>query len=364
MVLDARRLADLIHREMVQLVLLMTVTVAVFAGTRSLAAATRAAAARDAEKLFQSGQAAKAAGRFDEAVADLRRAVARRRGHRPFVLALADAQVATGDTAAARRELMALRETFPEDPQVSLALARVDAAAGSVDEAQRFYYNALYAPWPADQTEARRSVRLELIRFLAAHDRVSRALSELIAVDADVPTDAAHQKEIAALYVRMGDRRRALEHFQRAVASDPADAGARAGAGLAAFHLGDYELASRYLRQTPDTSGEVAEAREVVALLLSNDPLAPHLGTAERRRRLNTVLAHARERLASCAAMPDAAAALPDVTGTRTLDQDAIENALEAVARAEAVAGRRCGPPAPLDAALSLMARLHGTVPQ
>ena len=133
---------------------------------------------------------------------------------------------------------------------MNLELARLAAAQSDVSEALRFYYNALYAPWPADQVDVRRRVRMELIRFLATHGQRSRALSELLAVSAETPDDVRHQEELAQLFASTGDQRRALEHFQRALRLAPGDPPALLGAGVAAFHLDDYPLAWSYL--TPD----------------------------------------------------------------------------------------------------------------
>src|SRR4029077_10251339 len=109
-------------------------------------------------------------------------------------------------------------------------------------DAQRFYYNALYAPWPPDQGEARRRARMELIALLGGPGDTSRARSELVPISGDVPEDAPHQVEIAQLFSAASDHRRALAHFERALAHAPQDPAALSGAGLEAFRLGDYSL--------------------------------------------------------------------------------------------------------------------------
>ena len=50
--------------------------------------------------------------------------------------------------------------------------------------------------------------------------------------------------------------------------------------------LGDYALARTYLRQLPPEANDVRNTRDLVELVLSNDPLAKRIGSAERRRRL------------------------------------------------------------------------------
>ena len=75
---------------------------------------------------------------------------------------------------------------------------------------------------------------------------------------------------------------------------------ALAGAGEAAFRLGDYALARTYLRQVPTDVSAARNTRELVELVLSHDPLANRLGSAERRRRLATDLSYAQQRLSTC----------------------------------------------------------------
>ena len=78
---------------------------------------------------------------------------------------------------------MTLRESEPEDREINLQLARLAATQQDVTEALRFYHNALYAPWPLEQADGRRDVRLELIRLLLDHNQAGRAISELLALE-------------------------------------------------------------------------------------------------------------------------------------------------------------------------------------
>lgn len=367
---ETTRRAAIVHREMIRLAILIAVAVLAFFFTRRVAAANRDTATRDAREWYRRGQAAMAAGQIDDAADDFRRAAVRRRGDRAYGLALSQALASRGDTVAARRELMALREAAPEDPDVNLELARLDAAAGDRQEAQRFYYNALYAPWPAEKSDARRAVRMELIRFLATHGETSRALSELLAVTPDVPDDPRQQADIARLFSSAGDHHRALEHFQRALQLSPGDGAALDGAGLEAFHIGDYPLARKYFASTTASTGEVAATREVVELVLGNDPLAARIGAAERRRRLQVSLEHAREALARCGApttanpatglMAELDAYMPGLKPRQVIDQDTIEAGLDIVSRVEAHVTQNCRTATPLDRALLLIARQHG----
>ena len=358
---------------MIQLAVLIAAAVVAFVLTRAVAAANRQTGLRDAEEWYRRGREAVAAGRAGDGVQAFRRASARRPGERTYALALARALGSAGNPTAARQTLLVLRESGPEDAEVNLELARLAAAQSDVSEALRFYYNALYAPWPADQVDVRRRVRMELIRFLATHGQRSRALSELLAVSAETPDDVRHQEELAELFASTGDQRRALEHFQRALRLAPGDPPALSGAGIAAFHLDDYPLAWSYLRRTTGTTGPGAETRELVELVLANDPLAGRLGATERRRRLVGALDRARARLTACAPADDAvrAGALAlqsaidplrrSLTLHRVIDQDTIESGLDVISRAEDYGDRHCGPPVALDRALTLIAHQRRT---
>ena len=283
---------------------------AAFLVTRAVAASNHGMSVRDAGEWFRRGQQAMAAGRVDEAIDDLRRATVRDREDKPYVLALAQALALKRDDDAARSVLLTLRESEPEDPDINLQLGRLAAARQDTTEALRFYHNALYAPWPPEQADARRRVRLELIRFLLTRGQGGRAVPELLAVSTDLPDDSALRLEIAQLFARAGDNSHALEQFQRILRIAPQDGEALAGAGQAAFRLGDYPAALRYLRNAPADADGVRDTLTVVDLVLSNDPLATRIGSAERRRRLLEALSYTQPRLATCVEQPTAAAPL------------------------------------------------------
>lgn len=190
----------LVHREVIQLVLLIVVAVAAFWVTRAVAASNRGMSLSDAAAWFERGQREMSAGHLDLAVDALRRATVRNRTDRRYLLALAHALALTGDADAARRELLALREAAPEDADINLELARLAAGRDDATEAVRFYHNALYAPWASEASEARRRVRLELVRFLLTHRQPARATAELVALSTDLPDDVSHHLELARLF--------------------------------------------------------------------------------------------------------------------------------------------------------------------
>jgi Flp pilus assembly protein TadD len=370
---DTAERSALIHREIFQLCALILVAIAAFLVTRAVAASNRDMSLRDAAEWYRRGQHAIEAGRIDDAIDSLRRATVRDRYDKRYVLALAQALALKRDDDAARSVLITLRESAPEDPEINLQLARLAAARQDVTEALRFYHNALYAPWPPEQADARRRVRYELIRFLLTHDQSGRALSELLALSTDLPDDVPLRLEVAQLFAQAGDNTHALDQFQRALRLAPESGEALAGAGQAAFQLGDYALARTYLRRAPADADQVTKTREVVDLVLSNDPLANRLGSAERRRRLVAAFSYAQQRLDTCLEQRSGGQATNDGLDLQTeahafeaqlkphgiLEQDTVETGMDLIDRIERRVTQKCGPPTALDQALLLIGRQH-----
>jgi len=372
---DTAERATLIHREMLQLTALVIVAVIAFFVTRAVARNNRAVSLRNASTWFSQGEQLANAGRLDEAIAAFRRAMIRNRTNRTYVRALARALAMKGDHDAARTILLTLRESAPEDAEINLELARLAVARGDINESVRFYHDALYAPWAAAQAETRRGVRLELIRFLITHGQSAGARPELLAASADAPDDVAHHVELARLFAEAHDDTDALAQFQRALRLAPDDDVALAGAGQAAFRLGQYPAARRYLQRTVQDDPATRDARELVELVLSRDPLAPRIGSSERRRRLESEFSYAEQRFSQCLGQRGGNLSTPDQVKLQTevqtldarlkrpatLDQDTVESGTELIDRLEREVVDRCGPPTVRDQALLLIARSHGT---
>ncbi len=367
--------ANLIHREIVRLTLLGAVAVIAFFITRTIAASNREMSVRDAAEWYERGEAQLASGDVGRAIDSFRRATVKHRGEKKYVLALARALARNRQDEAARGALLALRERAPEDPDVNLQLARLAAEQQDVNQALRYYHNTLYAPWAADQADARRRVRLELVDFLLKNNQASRAVSELLALSTDLPDDAPIHVQVANRFLEAGDNRRALDQFQRALRTSPEEGAALAGAGEAAFRLGDYSLARQYLRRAPDTIDDVRTMREVAGFVISSDPLASRIRSAERQRRLIAEFAYARQRFSDCMAhvligrvMSDDERALDDQAGLfqtqlRTPaihDADTIDAGVDLIGRLEGIATAACPPASPRDRALLLIAQSHG----
>jgi tetratricopeptide (TPR) repeat protein len=363
----------LLRRQVLQLAALIVVAVGAFLLTRSLAASNRDMRLADGAAWYARGQQRLAAGDVPAAIDAFRRATVSNRTNTGYVLALARALAQDGRDDAARRVLLGLRETAPENIDVNLALARLAARGGDVTTAARYYHNALYVPWPDGQTAERRGVRAELADLLLSHGRTAAALSELLVLASNLPADPALHRDVARRFAAAGDHRHALDEFERALRGAPDDGEALAGAGQAALALGDYARARRYLARAPDRVEGVATARDLVAHVLDDDPLAPRIGAARRASRLRANLAYAAGRLQAClasgpAAVTDADRAL-DAEARQAqaadrrrgaLDEDAAEAGVDLAARLATAAGRLCPPATTRDRALVLIDQRHG----
>jgi tetratricopeptide (TPR) repeat protein len=351
------------HRELFQIAVLIALAVGAFWGARAVHAYAERINVSDAAQWYGRGAAALNAGETGGAVEAFRRAVAKNRGERKYALALASALEGNNEPDAAERVLVALRDSSPEDAEINVALARLNAHNGRVQDAVRYYRNALYAPAAASDVLMRRATRLELIRLLLAHDDRSRALAELLAAANDSPNDAPSASELGDLFMQAGDDSRALEQFTIALRLTPANHDVRRGAGIAAFHLGRYPEARRHLLAAGVLDSDARRLLETATYIVANNPVAPRLALPERRRRMLAALNAARSHLAMCAGTTDAASmqrnvdvAIADLEKRRPATADAFDGYLDVVALAEAAAAD-CGTASPADLALALIVR-------
>jgi predicted Zn-dependent protease len=357
--------ARLIHRELLLLVLLGAVAVAVFFGTRAFAVSNAAMKEHDAAVWYATARGALESGNSSAAIGALRRATRLDPRNREMSLALAGALAADRQDGAARQLLVNLRDSQPEDPEVNLQLARLEARTDDTQQAVRYYHAAADGLWRAEQAAARRSIRRELIALLLDHGDRSRALSETLLLAADRPSnDPAAPLEEGQLLLKAGDPDRALDRFAEVLRTDPDNADARAGAGLAAFQRGDYQAASRYFARSRDLPADAEEARTLTTLVLTTDPLAARLSRIERESRLRALFARAGERLAAC----------PQVSFDRSefdafehalsspvpLSRDDVEHGTELAGQVMAAVDRMCRSDAAPDRAIPLIVRLHG----
>jgi predicted Zn-dependent protease len=326
---------------------------------------------------FREGEQQVRAGDLKRAIESFRKATSNDSDNRQYVIALANALAAAGHDEEARQALLRLRETSPENAQINLYLARLAAKRGDVAETTRYYENALYGLWTGTQVdEERRKVRVELIRFLLDHDQRSGALSEALVLGTESPLDdPGAQTEAGQLLLEAGDAQHALKYFMRVIALNRTNAVALAGAGNAAFQLGNYVEARRYLEAALAESPKLASGAQLLTLtkmILSHDPLEPYLRREERNRRLLADFEQSHRRLQSCleqqsgkkydlqALQADAQEMQPELRPKNLQhDPELLRAGMELICKIEQATSVGCGDPVALDRALLLVCRKH-----
>lgn len=232
-----RRCEGFVQRE---IILLLAITVAVlplFVLTRAAAAWNRRTHAEAAAYWYNRGKTLAATD--SDATEFYRSAVVNDRDNLTYGLALASELAHRGRLADARRTLLRLRESSPEDPDINLQLARLAAKESKPAEAVRYYHIALDQLWAGEEKPGedkpgrlnqRIETQIEIIEFLLRHHMRNQALSELLALTAELPEGAPSFDRAGQLFLDAGDPRRALESFNRALKIDRHDEKARAGA--------------------------------------------------------------------------------------------------------------------------------------
>ena len=317
---------------------------------------------------------------FDAAVMEFRSALLYSRDSYAYRLNLAESLIGLKRTGEAYAYFINLWDREPENGLVNLELARIAAQKGETEPALRYYHNAIYATWPGDEQVQRRETRLELIGYLLNINAKAHAQAELIALAANLEDDPSQQARVGDLFVQTQDYEHALAEYRLSLKAQPHDPAALAGAGLAAFQLGRYNIAERYLQAAvsanPNDAPSAARLK-TAALIMQMDPFQRQISVAQRDRIVLEAFAAAGQRLESCSAagaakgpatIPVAQPALseewakmkPQITepGLRR-DPDLVNTAMELVFSIERQTSNACGAASETDAALLLIAKLH-----
>ncbi len=315
--------------------------------------------------------------RYDAAIPEFRAALLYSRDDFDFRLGLAQALMGLHRTAEAYTYLINLWGRRPENGLVNVELARVAAERGETDQALRYYHNAIYASWPSGQESQARETRFELVAYLLKINAKAQAESELISLAAYLGDDATQQTRLGEQFLRIQDNERALAAFRRTLTADAHNPAALAGAGTAAYDLGRYPLAQRYLEQAVAATPSdyvINDRLKIATRVLEMDPFRRQIRTAQRDRNVVAAFAAAGERLKACPAAASYAAPgngrqdlasawaklKPQVaeSGLRR-DPDLVNSAMDLVFTIERQASEWCGTPTTTDSALLLIAKLH-----
>ncbi len=331
---------------------------------------------------YERGVAALKANQPLKAVDAFHTALVYSRDNSAYELQLAEALVESDRLNEAEVYLRTLWVREPGNGTVNLELARLAARRSDVPDAIRYYHNAVYGVWDSDPIVHRRETRMELCEFLLAKKERTQAESELIAIVANLPPDAALHAKVGGMFLQVQDYPRALQQFQQALKLKPKVKGAWAGAGEAAYQTGDYAEAYRYLQKAVAESSsdlQAAQQLEMCKLILSLDPFGRRLSQRERIRRTLAAFDQAVARVKQCAQnlgvnfqakQPNTpiedvyakAKKMQPKVNERSLrrDPDLISNVMDLVFQMEEQAERSCGLLPDPDRALLMIARARG----
>lgn len=368
-----------LKREPLILAALSALAVLAFLGVSGLSRMYHAQQAALGNRWFTRGEADLRAHRYELAVNEFRTALLYSRDNYTYQLELAEALVGLKRTNEAYAYLINLWEQEPENGLVNLELARIAVQRAETEEALRHYHNAIYAIWPGDHEVQRQNARLELIEYLLSINAKTRAQAELIALAENLADDPSQHVRVGDLFGQAQDYEHALAEYRLSLKLDRHNPAALAGAGRAAFLLGRYDLAQRYLEAAVaanphDTPS--ADLLKTTELVLKMDPFRRRISVAERHRIVIEAFAAAGERLKSCPAGANLrgpvssggqespteswAKMKPEITvqGLRR-NPDFVEAAMNLVFDIERQASAACGPPTGIDMVLLLISKLH-----
>ena len=376
-------LPKLVSRSAPIILLVLTLAAAVsFAAVGHLVARFNANQQARGRRLYAEGLADANAGRYDQAIAELRAALTCEPTNSQYQLSLARTLRDSNDPRRldeAESYLLALWQRAPQDAAVNLALARVAAHRGSIEDATRYYHNAMYGVWNSDADANRKKARIELIEFLLKKGAADKAESELLALATALPSDPASHLQAAQLFEQAQDYTSEFAQYREVLHLDPTNPEALAGAGQAAYRSGNYVSAHHYLEEAAKANPQDANSRQLFAttdLILRANPFRSHISDAERNRRIAAAFAQAEKRLTECAQQkgidPNAAtpatplSALqsrwmvtkPDLARLRSPGEtDLPDSIMDVVFQIEQQTASICGPPQVLDLALLLISQ-------
>jgi len=377
--------AKLVPRSAPVILLILILAAAVsFAAVSHLVARFTANQQSRGHQLYLLGRADADAGRYEDAIAAFRAALTCEPSNSQYQLSLARALRDSNDPRRldeAESYLLTLWQRSPQDAAVNLALARVAAHRGSIEDATRYYHNAMYGVWNSDPDINRSKARIELIQFLLKKGAPDKAESELMALSTSLPPDLAAHLQAAQLFEQAGDYTSALAQYEEVLRLDPNDTLALTGAGTAAYHSGKYVTAQRYLHLAVNANPQDANARELLAttdLILHANPFHSHISDAERNRRITAAFAQAENRLTECAQQAGVDLKIPATVTTSPLsslqsrwmtakpdlahlssaaETDLPDTIMDIVFQIEQQTSASCGPPQGLDLALLLISQ-------
>src|SRR5271169_2435169 len=207
----------------------------------TVAAATGFAAVSHLVARFNANQQSRGRKLYQQGLTEARAALTCDPTNSQYQLSLARALRDSNDPRRldeAESYLLALWQRTPQDAAINLALARVAAHRGSIEDATRYYHNAMYGVWNSNPDANRSKARVELIQFLLKKGASGKAESELMALATSIPPGPAAHLQAAQLFEQAQDNTNALAQYEEGLRFDAANSAALAGAGRAAYRSG------------------------------------------------------------------------------------------------------------------------------
>lgn len=263
-----------------------------------------------ADRWLQRGEQAMRDGKPQAAIDALSSALAFDSNQRNTEIKLAEALASAGRIQEATVYFNSLLESQQGSGLINLQLARLAARQGDESQAIDDYQRAIYGNWEGDGYVRRREVRFELIKYLIERQHLDQARSELLVASGNAPEDdISVQLEIARTMELAQDPGDALHLYKTILRRHPSLREAQEGAGRAAFQIGRYLEAKRYLSHVLEGPGvdqepaaaiaknrdSLKEATRLLALFPSS-----RLRPSERIARVLTDRKLAMARLAEC----------------------------------------------------------------
>jgi tetratricopeptide (TPR) repeat protein len=256
-----------------------------------------------ARHLYEQGLGEQQAGKPELALEHFRAALTYSRDSFQYQLSLARALRDSGRTDEAETYLISLWERSPQNGAVNLALGRLAARQKNLDKIIQYYHNAIYGVWDSNPEQNRLNSWFELVEVLLRVNARPQAQAELIALSATLPPNSELLFHAADLFAQAQDYEHALAGYRRVLHLDRLNRAAAAGAGEAAFKLGRYRTATRYLEAASKANpqdAQVAQMLQISNFILQQDPFTRGISMEERNRRIRAVFDEAGQRLDTC----------------------------------------------------------------
>jgi len=258
-----------------------------------------------ADQWFDAGERQLQAGDSAAALTDYRNALVYSPNNTKFQFHLAEALAAGGHYDQARPYLLALLSESPGSGEVNLQLARIAAANNSRADALRYYQGAIYGEWKDDANSTRWQIRRELCDYLISKGDINQAIPAVLDLDENTPeNDPARLKIVGQLLLQTMQWMRAQALYRSLLRVDRYDEEAIAGAGRAAFELGEFSAAIEDLnRLSPErrAQADVAPVLETAHRVLAMSPFLAGLTPQVRAQRTANALSIAELRAQGCA---------------------------------------------------------------